>query len=177
MKKTTYILFVALLVSLGANVFAQTSPKVRFIDLQYVAQQLPTFKKAQSELNGLKKQLDNETLNKQKELKSKYEAYQKEAAGLSQLIRQSREQEIKRLQDELVKFGRTARQQVLAKERQLLAPIYQNISKNVETFSAEKQIDFVLQKDQLVYDTDAYNISNDILKKMGVTPKKASNNK
>lgn len=174
MKKTTYILLLTLLVSFSSNVWAQTSPKVRFIDLQYVAQQLPAFKKAQKELTDLKKQLEAELLKKQEELKKKFGAYEKEASTMSDLIRASREQELKRLQDELVKFDRTARQQSMVKEQQLLSPIYKSISKNVETYSAEKQIDFVLRKDQLVYDTQGYNISDDILRKMGITPKKVT---
>ncbi|EAY27828.1 OmpH family outer membrane protein [Microscilla marina] len=181
MKKTTYILLLILLVSFTSNVLAQTSPKVRFIDLQYVAQQLPAFKKAQKDLSALRKQLESELLKKQGELKKKFGAYEKEAPTMSDLIRASREQELKRLQDELVKFDRTARQQTMVKEQQLLSPIYKSISKNVETYSAEKQIDFVLRKDQLVYDTKAFNISDDILRKMGITPKKitpkGSNNK
>lgn len=181
MKKTTYILLLTLLVGFVSNVSAQTSPKIRFIDLQYVAQQLPAFKKAQKELTDLKKQLETELLKKQGELKTKFAAYEKEAPTMSGLIRASREQELKRLQDELVKFDRTARQQSMVKEQQLLSPIYKSISKNVEAYSAEKQIDFVLRKDQLVYDTKGFNISDDILRKMGITPKKVtstgSNNK
>lgn len=171
MRKITYTLLFAILTGFSLNVNGQSSVKVRFIDLQYIAQQLPSFKKAQAELKVFNKQLESEMMNKQTELKKKMETYQKEEATLSDLIRASRQQEINRLRDELVKFDRTAQQQSLAKEQQLLAPIYKSISKNVETYSNDKQIDFVLQKDKLVYDTQAFNISNDILKKMGVTPK------
>lgn len=174
MKKITYIALMVVFAGLTSNAWAQTSPKVRFIDVQYVAAQLPAFKKAQGDLKAFNKQLEDEFKKKQAELKKKFEAYQKEAQGLSDIVRASREQELNRLRQELVKFQQTIQQQAVQKEQQLLAPIFKSISTNVEAYSKEKQIDFVLQKDRLVYDTEAMNISDDVLRKMGVTPKKTT---
>ncbi|OJJ16659.1 hypothetical protein BKI52_32645 [marine bacterium AO1-C] len=174
MKKITYILLMVICAGFASNVQAQTSPNVRFIDVQYVAAQLPAFKKAQTDLQAFNKLLTDELKKKQTELQKKFESYQKEAQTLSDLVRASREQELGRLRQELIKFQQTSQQQSTQKEQQLLAPIFKSITTNVEAYSKEKQIDFVLQKDRLVYDTEALNISDDILRKMGVTPKKTT---
>ena len=174
MKKFTYVLLLVIFAGVASSAWAQNSPKVRFIDVQYVAGQLPAFKKAQDDLKNFNKLLTDELKKKQTELQKKFQAYDSDARSLSYLVRASREQELGRLREELVKFQQTSQQQSTQKEQQLLAPIFKSITTSVEAYSKEKQIDFVLQKDRLVYDTEAMNISDDILRKMGVTPKKTT---
>ena len=98
MKKIIF----AMLLALPMTMFAQ---KIGHVNIDAVVQGMPEYTAAQTELQNLGKQLQDEFQRKQTDLQTKNDAYEKEKATLSETLRNYREQELQKAYTELQQFA------------------------------------------------------------------------
>ena len=117
----------------------------------------------------------------QKELEDKYGAYEKGAAQMSDVIKKDRETELQGLQGRIQEFGRTAEQSLQAKYQQLVNPVVQKIQKAIDAVAKENGYQYVFNLDAgantipiLLVAPEENNITELVLKKMGIDPAKAA---
>jgi outer membrane protein len=174
-------LFLVLLCGTLFTAQAQTQ-KIGYADWEYIFSQLPEFKQIDSELKTHSEQLQNQLKAKQQDFEAKYKAYQGMPATTPDAIKADKERELQQLQEGFQKFQQDAQSSLQKKQADLMEPVYKKVGKTIEDVAKENAYTFIINPqmvgggDVLLYHDETYNISNMVLKKLGVTPAPAANN-
>lgn len=173
MKKIV-LLVVAVLFVWQAN--AQ-SLKICHFDINYVLPLLPKFKKAEEDMKMYTKQLEDEAKSKEKEFETKYKDYQEKAKTWDPAILKVKQEELQSLEKQMGEFNQKAQEDVQAKQAEMLSPIYEEIEKTVKEVAVAASYTHIFRSETAAYGIKSANISDAVLKKLGVTPPIASEKK
>lgn len=175
MKIKLFVTVLALLASLSIN--AQTSVKIGWTNIDHILQSLPDSKEIQTKLTTERSQYEKLYQEKAQEAQKLFEDYQKNAASMSAVIKADKEKVLNNKQQELQELETNASQAIQAKQQELLSPVMDKIQKAIEDVAKEAGYTYVLNSDAgygttpvLLVAPDADNITNLVLKKLGVTP-------
>ena len=168
-----------LLVVLGITAFAaqaQTPSKVGYADVDYIFSQMPEAKQIESELKSLQAQLKNQIESKGQEFQKKLKDYNQNIASMPEAVRANTERELQQLQQNLEKLQQDAQTNIQNKQNQLMEPVYKKVGKSIEDTAKENGYTFILNQqigglDVILYGDEKSDISDLVLKKMGITPK------
>jgi outer membrane protein len=172
MRTLFLILFCGTLLSAQAQ-----TQKIGYADWEYIFSQLPEFKQIDSELKTHSEQLQNQMRAKQQDFEAKYKAYQGMPATTPDAIKADKERELQTLQEGFQKFQQDAQSSLQKKQADLMEPVYKKVGKTIEEVAKENAYTFIINPqivgggDILLYSDENYNISDLVLKKLGVTPK------
>lgn len=177
-------LFFLLFCVVAVSAQAQETQKIGFADWQYIFSQLPETKQIENELKTHGTQLENQLKAKSQELEAKYKAYQAMPATTPDAIRADKERELQGMQESIQKFQQDAETSLRNKQTALMEPVFKKVGKAIEDVAKENGYTFILSpqsmssgEDILLYSDEKYNISELVLKKMGITPKPEAANK
>ncbi len=166
--------------------FAQTTSsqqKIGHADWDYIFSQLPEYKQIETELRTYETQLQNQMKTKSRELEEKYKAYQALPTTTLDAIRKDKESELAYLQENLQKFQQDAQASMQKKQSDLIGPIFEKVGKAIEQVALEQGYAYIINPqmigggDVLLYSNEQYNISDLVLKKLGVAVSKEANEK
>lgn len=176
----------ALLLVTASSLFAQTGEqKLGYADWDYIFSLMPEFKQVDTDLKAHSNQLQAQLEAKNKELETKYKAYQAMPATTPDAIRADKERELQQLQENLQKFNTDAQTSYETKRNTLMQPVFTKVGKAIEDVAKENNYTFIINPqlmgggDILLYSDSKYDISDLVLKKMGITapPKPAATTK
>ncbi|GIV37021.1 MAG: cationic outer membrane protein OmpH [Cyclobacteriaceae bacterium] len=171
------VLFTALLSQ------AQTpAVKVGFADVEYIFSQMPESKTIESELQALQAQLKKQIDAKVADFQKKLAEYQQFGANVPEAVRQNTERELRQMQENIEKLQQDAQAEMQRKQTQLMEPVYQKVGKAIEDVAKENGFSIILNNqisglDVILYGDEKLDVSDLVLKKLGVTPKPATENK
>lgn len=176
MKNKFLIALFAIFALATANVNAQQ--KIGYISLDYILAQMPEAKQVETELTTTKTQYDNMYQQKVKDFQTKLADYEKNAATMADVIKADREKELQGMQSSIEEFRQNSSTSLQKKQMQLLQPLLKKIEDNMHNVAKENGFAFVFNYDAgqgttpiVLHAPDDANISDLVLKKMGVTPK------
>ena len=176
MKKNV-IFLVALMVTSIAVKAQNSAVKIGYTNAEYILSFLPESKQIQSELSDFQKQLETQLDSKTKEFQQKVGDFQKNQANMIPEVRNDKQQELQNLQASIEKFQQDAQGSLQKKQADLLQPAYDKIQKAIDAVAKENGYTYVFNSGQpevglhiLLYAKDEDNISNLVLKKLGITP-------
>lgn len=161
-----------MLVVMLAYLPATAQNKIAYFDIGYVLPLLPEVKKAETDLEAYIKQLDAEYAKKQKEFETKYkdlEAAVKEG-GLSETILVAKQEELQTLQKQLQEFEQRSSTDIQTRRDKALSPIYDKIEKAVQDVAKSNTYTHVMRAEVCYLPVKESDISEMVLKKLGVTP-------
>jgi outer membrane protein len=171
-----FIILFASAFAVRAQVADQPIQKIGYAETDYIMSQLPEFKKMDSELQTHYSQLQNEMKLKSDEFQVKLKSYQTMPASTPNIIKADKEKELATLQQSLEKFKQDAQTSYQKKQSELLNPIYKRIGDAIEQVAKENGYTFIISPRTaseglilLSYD-EKYNISDLVLKKLGIVP-------
>lgn len=179
MKKS--ILFTCLLLLCFSNhvVQAQAGQKIGYTSINYIFGQLPDAKRVETELKAHQTQLENSLQAKVKDLREKADLFDKLPATTSPVIRADKEKELQNLQTSLQEFQRNAQVDLQKKEAALVQPVIKKIYETASVVGKENGFEYILNSDEsnpiLILAPKENDISELVLKKMGVTPGQVKN--
>jgi len=155
---------------------AQAPVKIGYADPDYILGQLPEAKQIDSELKSLQTQLKNQIDGKVAEFQKKLKDYQDNLNTMLAPVRENTERELQQLQQNLEKLQQDAQTSIQTKQNQLMQPVYQKIGKGIEDVAKENGYTLVLSNqvgglDVVLYGDEKIDVSDLVLKKLGVTPK------
>ena len=184
MKQKLIVLLVAMAM-LSTPLLAQTTPaggltKIGYTNVDYVISKLPESKLMQNQIEVTKAQLDKALGETYKEAQEKYEAYQKNGAQMTDVIRADKEKELQNLQTRITEMQTNAQQSLQAKQQQLLEPILTKVNNAIQEVGKESGFLYILNMDAgqgttpiiLFAASEENNATNLILRKLGVDPDK-----
>ncbi len=175
------ILSTLILCTILSTTFAQTPPaqqKIGHADWEYIFGQLPEYKRIETELRTYETQLQNQLQIKSRELEEKYKAYQALPNSTLEAIRKDKESELAYLQENLQKFQQDAQTSMQKKQSDLIGPVFEKVGKAIEEVALEHGYAYIINPqmiggvDVLLYSNEQYNISDLVLKKLGVAVNK-----
>lgn len=159
-----------------ANVNAQQ--KIGYISLDYILAQMPEAKQVETELTATKTQYDNMYQSKVKDFQAKLADYEKNGTTMADVIKADREKELQGLQGSIEEFRQNSSTSLQKKQAQLLQPLLKKVEENMHAAAKENGYAFVFNYDAgqgttpiVLHAPDDANISDLILKRMGITPK------
>ncbi len=178
MKSKFIVALVAIVALIGVETNAQQAPKIGWTNVDYILSVLPESKKIENELQIQQQQIQKAMQDKQKEFEDKYKAYEANATKWSEIIRADKEKELSRLQTDFQDFQRTSQESLQKKQQQLIQPILIKINTAIEAVGKENSYTYILNMDGgaqttpiiLFAGSDDLNVSNLVLKKLGVDP-------
>ena len=154
---------------------AQAPLKIGYTDVQYVLAQMPESKQIESELKTYNTQLEAQLKSKYADYQAKGEAYQKAAGTMTDVVKADKEKELQGLQQSIQEFQQSAQQSLQQKQQVLLKPALDKLQKNIDLVADENGFTYVFNSDGggsplLLHAPKDGNISDLVLKKMGITP-------
>lgn len=178
----TLVIVFLMFASIGAMAQATHNQKIGFADPAYIFSQMPQFKQIENDLKTHGDQLQAQARAKYTEYQTKLEAYQKGAATMLDAVRKDKETELQQLQENIQKFEQDAQASMRNKEQALTGPINEKIGNAIAEVAKEHGYTFIINPqiqavDILLFTDEKYNISDLVLKKLGITPAPPQANK
>jgi outer membrane protein len=155
---------------------AQSIQKIGYAETDYIMSQLPEFKKMDSELKTHYSQLQDQMKSKYDEFEAKVKSFKAMPASTPDAIKADKEHELAILQQSLEKFKNDAQTSYQKKQNDLLNPLYNRIGNAIEQVARENGFAFIINhrfdnEGQVLLSWDEkFNISDLVLKKLGVVP-------
>ena len=180
MRTILLLLFCAGITLNAAAQTPATAQKIGYADGEYIITQLPEFKQISDQLTIHGTQLENQIKSKNQEFETKVKAYEQNVGTMIDAVRKSTETELRQMQENLQKFQQEAQTSMQTKQTTLMEPVYTKVGKAIEDVAKENGYDFILSPqispgaDVILYSNEKYDISDLVLKKLGVTPKPAA---
>lgn len=110
----------------------------------------------------------------QNEFESKYKEYEEKVAGMSDLIKQSKQADLQQLQNRIQDFQRQAEMDYKRKQAELTTPIVEKAKKGIEAVAKEMGYKYVLdtsiERTSVLYNEAADDILSAVKKKLDSMP-------
>ncbi len=136
--------------------------KFGHINSDELIQTMPEFDSATKKLEAFRKQLENEIELMSVELRNKNDSYTKESKNLTDIVKQSKEQEIVDLNRRIQDFTTQAQTDYQNKQLELFQPVYAKVDKAIKDVGKENGFLYVfdIAKGSLLYfdETKSTNI-------------------
>lgn len=169
--KKIYLTLITFAILGTSSLFAQN--KIGYFNLNKILPQVPAYQDAQKEMETYGKQIENEVKSKQTEFETKAKAYEEgvKAGSFTPAIAQSKERELQSLQQQFQQFQQTVQVDAQNREVKLMTPIYEKIEAAINKVSESNGYKYVVKSEFLASGNKSNDISNLVLKEMGITPK------
>lgn len=167
--KKFILLFCLGLISL--NGFSQT--KTGTIDAEYILKQLPGFATVDEGLKAYNEELQKQLEEDVKRYETLVKDYQAKNPTYTEEEKKKKETEIIALENDIKGFRQKATLMMQMKRNQLTKPLYEKINQAMLKVIEEENFTHVLHagSSNLAFAAAAFDITEKVLKKMGITPK------
>ena len=142
MKTTIKIVVVIVLFALCSNVSAQNF-KMGYIDMDALIPTMSEYDTAMVKMQKFVQELQSELEVMNVERNRKIEEFTKNQTW-TDLVRQSKEQEILFMNQNIERFQQQAQESYQQKEAELMQPIHEKANKAIETIAKEQSITYVI---------------------------------
>ena len=116
------------------SVFAQKFGHFKSMDIIPV---MPEWSKAQTDIQTMQKQYEDEIKRASEEFNKKFAEYQQEASKLPQNIQERRQKELQEMQEKGMQFQQEAQQQLQKAYAEMMEPIYKKIDDAIKAVGQE----------------------------------------
>lgn len=153
---------------------AQTQ-KIGYTNAEYILSLLPEAKTIEADLTAYEKQLQNQLQAKYKELQAKVSEYQANESTYNDLIKADKQNELNSMQQSLQEFQVNAENSLAKKRNDLLSPAIEKIGNAIQAVAEENGYTHVFSAgapgvDVLLYANEDSDITNLVLRKLGIDP-------
>lgn len=171
MKKPLLVLALLAIFSVFAS-----AQKFGYVDTKYILSHIPEYQQAQAEINKLSTQWQKDIENKYTAIEKLESAYQAEKILLTDEMRKKRESDIEQKKQEAkemqkAKFGVDG--ELFKKREELVKPIQDRIFEAIKEVAEQMSLMVVFDKanhSNMLYTNPKHDISDKVLKKMGLKP-------
>jgi outer membrane protein len=168
MKKLIQLAFVAMLI-LAATTSA-TAQKFGYVNSAEILSELPAMKAAESNLEGLQKQLQKKGQAMVQTFQTDYQALQAQAQEGTMSPKQQQEAAAKLQvrEEEIGKFEQSMMADLQKKRTELLEPIYDSINNAIKEVAEEEGYQFIFDQQVLLYGQESQDVSAKVKAKLGL---------
>ena len=138
--KLTVILF-CLFVQFSS---AQNAIKIGHVNIQEIVQNHPLADSLRKVLEAETKDMEDLYNEMLREHDSKLQVYEKEKAGYSEFVRNSKEKELGEMAQKIQNYNQSAQQQLQLRNMELLQPVYDQINTVIAEIAANSSFSYIL---------------------------------
>jgi outer membrane protein len=172
MRRFISIATLIIVISLAGQSAMAQSFKFGHINSDELIQTMPEYDSATVKLEKFRKELINALELMTVELNTKNETYQKESKNLSDIVKQTKEQELMDMQKRIQDFQTNAQTQLQNKQSEVFQPIYAKVDKAIKDIGKENGFLYVFDvaKGALLYfdETKSINVLSLVKTKLGL---------
>jgi len=154
------IIGIAVFIVFAATATQSQNLKFGHINSDELIQSLPEFDTASVQLENFRQELINALELMQVELNNKSDAYNKQSKTLTEVVRQTKEQELIDLNRRIQDFQASAQEQLQNKQIELFQPIYTKVDKAIKDVGKENGFVYIFNIGSTLYvdETKSVNI-------------------
>lgn len=175
-KKLLFITLTLLCFSFVAN--AQRGVRIGYIDMEYILENVPEYKEASTQLDGKVQRWKKDIEKKMDQIELLKINLSTERVLLTTELIEEREEDIKVLEDEMLKyqhdrFGPNG--DLFIQRQQLVQPIQDQVFNIVQDIAENKKYDFIFDKSAdivMLFSADRHDISDIVLRSINRTAKR-----
>ncbi|MBC6491158.1 OmpH family outer membrane protein [Flavihumibacter stibioxidans] len=166
-------IFLAFCFVLAAG-FAVQAQRYAVVDTRYILDKMPEYKAAQTGLETVSKQWQQEIDNKQMALNKLYKDFEAEQVMLSAELRKKREDEIFLREKEVRELQRKRfgfEGDLFKMRQELVKPVQDKVYEAIQKIAVARMYDFILDKSEgitVIFADPKLDKSEDVLKELGV---------
>lgn len=168
MKKVLFATLVVMGLSAFVGVRVQAQNKIGYISMDELIASMPEAKKADTIIAQYRDDLGKAQQQIQQELQTRYQAYIKDSATMSQAKKDLETRSIQELANKLQGYGQDAQQQLSLKQQEVYGPIQKKATDAIQEVAKENGYTYILGKENMW----VYPPNDDILplvkKKLGI---------
>lgn len=171
MKKVTKIIAViALFIGIAISSQAQTPQKIGHVNFNELLQSMPGIDSVRIALQEYQQTLTDQMDQMRVEFENKYLDYQSKSAGMSDIIKQNKEQELAQLQERIDAFQQQAQQELQNKQAAMLQPLINEAKQAVSDVAKELGYNYVLNsiEDVVLYSEPTDDLMPQVKAKLGI---------
>jgi len=169
MKTTSKLVLAIAFIALCSNVSAQTL-KFAHINLSDLIVTMPEYDTAQVKLQKVAQELDQVMEEMRVEMNRKWDDYQKNQANWSDLVKQSKMDDLNSIQQRIQAFQEQAQETYQQENDKLLQPVVEKANKAIDTVAKEQGVNVVLNAQVLHYkDASMLDLLPAVKKHLGIT--------
>jgi outer membrane protein len=184
MQKKIFLMlaFVLSIFKLYAKEKSPAPLKIGYADVEYILGFLPESKTIESEYASFEKQLQKQLEPRIREFQQKVKAFQQGQEAMTEAVRNKKTLELQQLQGTLEQLQLGVQENLTSKRISLIKPIYDKIAHATKQVAKRSGYTHVLNASVgdfsiLLYADESDNISDRVLKELGIDPVKAKNKK
>lgn len=147
MKKVFKVALVAVSMLFVGN-FAKAQTKIGYINFQGLLTQMPEAKTVKTQLDVYSKQFTDEMALMQNEYQTKGQAFQSQAATMTDAVRTAKQTELQDIQKRIQDYNTTAQQKFDEKSNELIKPLTDKARAAIDAVAKEKGYIYVLDSGQ-----------------------------
>ncbi len=176
MKRNLFLIAVLSIVSLYAS--AQQT-KIGYTNTDYIISQMPEAKQIDSQVKAYEKQLSSKLQLTAQGFQQEVQKFQQEAENMTEEARNSRAKELEEMRNQLQQDQVEAEASLQRKQVELLQPVFDKIQTAIDKVATANGYTYVLSSDAgnmpiLLHAPEKDNISDLVLKELGITPTSTS---
>ena len=167
-----YLTLLALCLTIGfGQLSAQSKIKFGHINSQVLLEAMPEKVQADKALEAFAMQLEKQLQTMSTEWDSKVQDYRANEAVMSDIIAQTKAEEIQQLEQRIQSFQQNAQQSIGKKEAEVYRPILDKAKETIEAVSKEGGYSYVFDSSSgaLLYQPEGEDILDLVKKKLGIT--------
>lgn len=176
--KKNWILIICFYLLSIISIDAQRGVRVGYIDTEYILQNLSDYQDAKKQLDNKAQKWKAEIDKRKADLETKKQLLNNERILLTSDLIDEREEELEIIENELLeyqqkRFGPNG--DLVIQKKQLTQPIQDQIFTAIQEIAESKKFDFIFDKSAdvvMLYSSDRYNVSEQILKTIDRTNKR-----
>lgn len=160
--------FVALLLLVATA--TATAQKFGYVNSAEILADLPAMKAAESNLEGLQKQLQKKGQAMVESFQTDYQALQAQAQQGTMSPKQQQEEaaKLQKREEEIGNFEQTMMNDLQRKRQELLEPIYESVNNAIKAVAEENGYQFIFDQQVLLYGQESQDVSALVRAKLGL---------
>lgn len=149
--------------------------KIGFFSSSKLVSLFPEAKTIQVEIEKMSTEKQAVGTALEQELKAKVENFEKEKAGMAQILQESRVEEIRNLEVKIKNYYAAARKEIDTKRQELLKPVFEKVNAGIKKVAEKHKFTAIIDLDTggqfLLYIDESRNILDLMKTELGLTEK------
>ena len=171
MKKFLKVIVVfVFFITFSSSMQAQNPVKIGYIDFNTLISAMPGIDSVKIKLQKYQQTLSDQMDAMGAEFENKYLDYQSKSAGMSDLIKQTKEKELTDLQGRIDAFKAKAQQDFQTKQQELLQPVVDKAKEAIKEVAKENKFTYIINsiEDIMLYAEPTDDVMSLVKKKLGI---------
>lgn len=157
------------IIILGAQNLMAQGTKTGYIYSDTVLISMSEYEGAKSQIETYSSQLSAQLQSKGAEFEQKAQEFEQNANTWAEAIVADKREELVRLETNIREFQQQAESKMRSKENEVLGPLYVKIEAAIKSVAQEEGYDYITPSQVYLYANPNYNITDQVISKLGGT--------